>query len=79
MVQRFEYEKVLNLIYFTGHGGKGDKNSHNTTHLWDNQKVKYLIWSKVRFSRSDPVNYFNHGTMLHGITNYIFEEDPKKG
>lgn len=74
----------LNLIYFTGHGGKGDKKTpHNTTaYLWDNQKLKVDELSK-------KINQLPHEqkTVLimvqcysGGFANIIFKEgDPQKG
>ena len=74
----------LNLIYFTGHGGKGDKKTpHNThTYLWNNSKIKVSELSKKMDKL--PVSQKNIFIMVQcysgGFANIIFEDgDPEKG
>ena len=74
----------LNLIYFTGHGGKGDKKTpHNTTtHLWDNQKVKVsdLVKKLDSLEATQSIILIMVQCYSGGFANYIFKEgDPKKG
>ena len=74
----------LNLIYFTGHGGKGDKKTpHNTTtHLWDHQKVKVsdLVKKLDSLEATQSIILIMVQCYSGGFANYIFEEgDPKKG
>ncbi len=77
-------ELAYNLIYFTGHGGKGEKKSpHNTsTYLWNNQKVRVSDFSHKLDSL--PVSHSIILVMVQcysgGFANYIFREgDSKKG
>ena len=73
-----------NIIYFTGHGGKGDsKNPHNTTaYLWSNSRLKVNEFVK----RLDELP-LKQATILimvqcysGGFANILFQDgDPKKG
>lgn len=72
------------LIYFTGHGGKGDKKyPHNTTvHLWNKQKVKMSDFTKRldKLPVDTPVVMVMVQCYSGGFANVIFKEgDPKKG
>lgn len=74
----------LNLVYFTGHGGKGDKkNPHNThTYLWNNSKIKVSELSKKMDKL--PVSQKSIFIMVQcysgGFANIIFKDgDPRKG
>ena len=72
----------INLIYFTGHGGKGDKKTpHNTTaYLWNNEKLRVSDLSKKIDTLPD-----DRATILFmvqcysgGFANFIFKDgDPK--
>ena len=73
-----------NIIYFTGHGGKGDsKNPHNTTaYLWSNSRLKVNEFVK----RLDqlPLRQSTILVMVQcysgGFANILFQDgDPKKG
>lgn len=72
-----------NLIYFTGHGGKGDsKNPHNTTaYLWSNNRLK--VTEFVKKMDQLPTTQSTILVMVQcysgGFANFIFENgDPKK-
>ena len=72
-----------NLIYFTGHGGKGDtKNPHNTTaYLWSNVKLKVADF--VKKLDQLPLKQSTILIMVQcysgGFANVLFENgDPKK-
>ena len=72
------------LIYFTGHGGKGDKKyPHNTTvYLWNNQKVKMSDFTKRldKLPVDTPVVMVMVQCYSGGFANVIFKDgDPKKG
>lgn len=77
-------DQSLNLIYFTGHGGKGDKKTpwNTSTYLWNNEKVKVSDFTK-------KLNFLppTQSTILvmvqcysGGFANYVFKDgDPQKG
>ena len=73
-----------NLIYFTGHGGKGDsKTPHNTTaYLWSNNRLK--VSEFVKKLDQLPTKQSTLLVMVQcysgGFANVIFENgDPSKG
>jgi hypothetical protein len=73
-----------NLIYFTGHGGKGDsKNPHNTTaYLWSNVRLKVVDF--VKKLDQLPIEQSTILVMVQcysgGFANVLFENgDPTKG
>jgi len=72
------------LIYFTGHGGKGDKKTpdNTTAHLWSGQKIKVRDFVKRldKLPKNMPVTLVMVQCYSGGFTNVIFKEgDPKKG
>ncbi len=75
--------KQKNLIYFTGHGGKGDsKNPHNTTaYLWSNSRLK--VTEFVKKLDELPLSQSTILVMVQcysgGFANIVFQNgDPKK-
>jgi hypothetical protein len=73
-----------NLIYFTGHGGKGDKKTpHNTTaYLWNNSKLKVPDLTKKldQLPKEQPCIFVMVQCYSGGFANLIFKDgDPKKG
>ena len=73
-----------NLIYFTGHGGKGEKKTPNNTtaYLWNNHKFKVSEFTKKLDDL--PANQSIILVMVQcysgGFAHYIFREgDEKKG
>ena len=72
------HKNSLNLIYFTGHGGKGDKKTpHNTTtHLWNNQKFKVSDLAKKLDSIQPTQSTILIMVQCYsgGFANYIFNE-----
>ena len=73
-----------NIIYFTGHGGKGDsKNPHNTTaYLWSNSRLK--VNELVKKLDELPLKQSTILVMVQcysgGFANILFQDgDPKKG
>ena len=76
--------KQTNLIYFTGHGGKGDKKTpHNTTaYLWNNSRLKVsdLVKKLDKLPMEQPCIFVMVQCYSGGFANVIFKEgDPKKG
>jgi hypothetical protein len=76
--------KQTNLIYFTGHGGKGDKKTpHNTTaYLWNNAKLKVADFVKKldQLPKDQPCIFVMVQCYSGGFANVIFKDgDPKKG
>jgi len=74
----------INLIYFTGHGGKGgSKTPHNTTvYLWSNVRLK--VDEFVKKLDQLPIEQSTILVMVQcysgGFANVLFENgDPKKG
>ena len=72
------------LIYFTGHGGKGDKKTpdNTTAHLWNGQKVKVRDFVKPldKLPKNMPVTLVMVQCYSGGYANVIFKDgDPKKG
>ena len=74
----------LNLIYFTGHGGKGDKKTPYNTHtyLWNNTKIKVSELSKKMDKL--PIKQKTILIMVQcysgGFANIIFHDgEPEKG
>ncbi len=72
------------MIYFTGHGGKGDKKTPQNTNLymWNNQKFKMNDFSKRldKIPAEVPVVMVMVQCYSGGFANFIFKEgDPKKG
>ena len=72
-----------NIIYFTGHGGKGDtKKPHNTTaYLWSNSRLK--VSEFVKKLDQLPIEQSTFVIMVQcysgGFANIIFEDgDPQK-
>jgi hypothetical protein len=73
-----------NLIYFTGHGGKGDKKTpHNTiAYLWNiaRLKVSDLVKKLDKLPKEQPCIFVMVQCYSGGFANIIFKEgDPKKG
>ena len=73
----------LNMIYFTGHGGKGDKKEpfNTTAHLWNNQKVKVSDLAKKLdlLPMSQSVILIMVQCYSGGFANFIFKDgNPKK-
>jgi hypothetical protein len=73
-----------NLIYFTGHGGKGDKKTpHNTiAYLWNNARLKVsdLVKKLDKLPKEQPCIFVMVQCYSGGFANIIFKEgDPKKG
>ncbi len=76
-------QNSINIIYFTGHGGKGDKKTpHNTsTHLWNNQKVKVseLTDKLDSLPETQSVILIMVQCYSGGFANFIFNHgNPKK-
>ena len=72
------------LIYFTGHGGKGDKKTpdNTTLHLWSNQKMRVRDFVKRldKLPKEMPVTIVMVQCYSGGFANVIFKDgDPKKG
>ena len=72
------------LLYFTGHGGKGDKKTpdNTTAHLWNGQKVKVRDFVKRldKLPKDMPVTLVMVQCYSGGYANVIFKDgDPKKG
>ena len=72
------------LIYFTGHGGKGDKKTpdNTTIHLWNNQKMKVrdMVKRLDKLPKDKPVTFVMVQCYSGGFANVIFKDgDPKKG
>ena len=72
------------LLYFTGHGGKGDKKTpdNTTAHLWNSQKVKVRDFVKRldKLPKEMPVTLVMVQCYSGGYANVIFKDgDPKKG
>jgi hypothetical protein len=72
------------LIYFTGHGGKGDKKTpdNTTAHLWSGQKIKVRDFVKRldKLPKNMPVTLVMVQCYSGGFANVIFKDgDPKKG
>ena len=77
-------KKTSNLIYFTGHGGKGEKKTpYNTaTYLWNNYKFKVSDFTKKLNSLPSDQTFILVMVQCYsgGFANYIFREgDSKKG
>ena len=71
------------MIYFTGHGGKGDKKEpfNTTAHLWNNQKVKVSDLAKKLdlLPMSQSVILIMVQCYSGGFANFIFKDgNPKK-
>ena len=72
------------LVYFTGHGGKGDKKTpdNTTLHLWSNQKMRVRDFVKRldKLPKEMPVTIVMVQCYSGGFANVIFKDgDPKKG
>lgn len=72
------------MIYFTGHGGKGDKKTPQNTnvYLWNNQKLKMSDYTKRldKIPADVPVLMVMVQCYSGGFANIIFKDgDPKKG
>ncbi len=72
------------MIYFTGHGGRGDKKTpeNTTAYLWNNQKVKMKDFTKRldKLPVETPVVLVMVQCYSGGYANLIFKDgDPKKG
>ena len=72
------------LLYFTGHGGKGEKKTpdNTTLHLWNNQKLKVrdLVKRLNKLPKEKPVVMVMVQCYSGGFANVIFKDgDPKKG
>ena len=72
------------LLYFTGHGGKGDKKTpdNTTANLWNGQKVKVrdLVKRLNKLPKEKPVILVMVQCYSGGFANVIFKDgDPKKG
>ena len=73
-----------NLIYFTGHGGKGEKKTPNNTtaYLWNNYKFKVSEFTKKLDSLPSDQTFILVMVQCYsgGFADYIFREgDEKKG
>ena len=73
-----------NLIYFTGHGGKGEKKTPNNTsaYLWNNYKFKVSEFTKKLDSLPSDQTFILIMVQCYsgGFADYIFREgDEKKG
>ncbi|MFP6900889.1 MAG: C13 family peptidase, partial [Opitutales bacterium] len=72
------------MIYFTGHGGKGDKKTPQNTYayLWNNEKLKMTEFTKRldKLPIDAPVVLVMVQCYSGGFVNLIFKDgDPKKG
>ena len=71
-----------NLIYFTGHGGKGDsKNPHNTTaYLWSTNRLKVTDFVKKldQLPEKQPTILVMVQCYSGGFANVIFKEGNPK-
>jgi len=72
------------LIYFTGHGGRGEKKTpHNTImYLWQdtNLRVNQFVTELDKLPKELPVTMVMVQCYSGGFSNIIFKEgDPKKG
>ncbi len=72
------------MMYFTGHGGKGDKKTPQNTnvYLWNNQKLKMSDFTKKldQLPVETPVILVMVQCYSGGFANVIFKDgDPKKG
>jgi len=77
-------KRTSNLIYFTGHGGKGEKKTpyNTTTYLWNNYKFKVSDFTKKLDSLPSDQTFILIMVQCYsgGFANYIFREgDSKKG
>jgi hypothetical protein len=77
-------KRTSNLIYFTGHGGKGEKKTpYNTTaYLWNNYKFRVSEFTKKLDSLPSEQTFILVMVQCYsgGFANYIFREgDSKKG
>ena len=77
-------KRTSNLIYFTGHGGKGEKKTpYNTTaYLWNNYKFRVSEFTKKLDSLPSDQTFILVMVQCYsgGFANYIFREgDSKKG
>ena len=77
-------EKDRLMIYFTGHGGRGDKKTpHNTImYLWQdtNFRVNQFVTELDKLPKELPVTMVMVQCYSGGFSNIIFKEgDPKKG
>jgi hypothetical protein len=77
-------KRTSNLIYFTGHGGKGEKKApHNTTaYLWNNYKFKVSDFTKKLDTLPSDQTFILVMVQCYsgGFANFIFREgDSKKG
>ena len=77
-------KRTSNLIYFTGHGGKGEKKTpYNTTaYLWNNYKFRVSDFTKKLDSLPSDQTFILVMVQCYsgGFANYIFREgDSKKG
>tara|TARA_Y100001933_G_C19012013_1_gene569285 strand:+ start:4860 stop:6467 length:1608 start_codon:yes stop_codon:yes gene_type:complete len=73
-----------NLVYFTGHGGKGDKKTPQNTsaYLWDNARLKVSDFVKKidQLPKEQACVFVMVQCYSGGFANVIFKEgDPKKG
>jgi hypothetical protein len=82
-LQKQTKQKQQNIIYFTGHGGKGDnKTQHNTTaYLWNNVRLK--VSEFVKKLDQLPIQQSTILIMVQcysgGFANVLFQDgDPKK-
>ena len=71
-------DNSINLIYFTGHGGKGDKR-HSTTAYRNNEKLRVSDLSKkIDTLPDDHLILFVVQCYSGGFANFIFKDgDPK--
>ena len=74
----------LNLIYFTGHGGKADKKEtfNTTAYLWDNKKLKVSDFAKKmnKMPQEQSTILIMVQCYSGGYANVIFKDgDPVKG
>ena len=77
-------EKDRLMIYFTGHGGRGDKKTPGNTimYLWQdaNFRVNQFVTALDKLPRELPVTMVMVQCYSGGFANIIFNEgDPKKG
>ena len=82
--KKLSAEKDRLMIYFTGHGGRGEKKSpHNTImYLWQdvNFRVNQFVAELDKLPEDLPVTMVMVQCYSGGFANIIFKEgDPKKG
>ncbi len=77
-------KRTSNLIYFTGHGGKGEKKTpqNTTAYLWNNYKFRVSDFTKKLDTLPSDQTFILVMVQCYsgGFANFIFREgDSKKG